>query len=60
MREAVDEVDADVAEAGGVGVLDGVEGLGGGVAAANEAELGVVEALDTDTQAIEPQRDEGG
>ena len=53
MRKAVYEVGADVMEACTVGVLQGVEGLAGGVAAIEEAQLAVVKALDADTYAVE-------
>ena len=51
--EAIDEVDADVVEACGVGVGDGVEGLLGGVAAVEKPQHAVVEALDAYAQAVE-------
>ena len=52
-RQAVDKVDGDVVEAGGDGVLDGVEGLAGRVAPVEEPQHAVVEALHADAQAVE-------
>ncbi len=53
VREAVDEVDADVGEARLEAAADGPDGALGVVAAAEAAEVGVVEALHAEAEAAD-------
>ena len=52
-RQAVDEVDAEVAEAGVATSLHGFDGLAGGVPAVQQSQCGIVEGLYAHAEAVE-------
>ena len=58
-RNAVNQIEADVVEAGGKGILDRIDGLSPAVTAAQKAEDSVIEGLDADVEAVDPQTAEG-
>ena len=59
-RQAIDEVQAQVGEAGGPDQGQGPDRLGRGVAAFQEAQFGLVEGLDPEAEAVDAQVAEEG